>query len=1000
MKFTHLHCHTQYSLLDGASHIKKLINKAVEDDMPAIAITDHGNMYGVFEFVSEACSKGIKPIVGCEFYLVENRHKKNFTKDDKDIRYHQLLLAKNQEGYQNLSKLCSLGFLEGMYGKYPRIDKELILKYHKGLIATTCCLGAIVPKTILKKGEVEGEKEFLWWLSIFGEDFYVEIQRHNLKEQEIVNAILLKFAQKYGVKIIASNDCHYIDKQDAEAHDILLCVNTGEKKSTPSIKEFSDEDIIPRGARFAFPNNEFYFKNTKEMTNLFIDLPQAIDNTNEIVDKVNIPQIKREILLPKFDIPEEFRIHKTPIKENGNTLNPDDLNQWEYLKHLTYKGAQERYGEINDIIKERLDFELYTIKTMGFAGYFLIVSDFIKAGKDLGVFVGPGRGSAAGSVVAYCLGITNIDPIKYNLLFERFLNPDRKSMPDIDTDFDDEGRAKVIEYVVKKYGKERVAQIVTFNSMAAKSSIKDVARVLDMPLSQANDLAKLVSDKPGIKLSFLIHGPIRRKDTKDDNEKVLEEELSAEDLAKAIKLREYYNDENSFESKVLKQALVLEGSIRGTGVHAAGIIIAPHDLTDLIPMAVSKESDLYITQYEGNYIESAGVIKMDFLGLKTLTILKNTIKLIEKNHGIKIDINKIDLNDKKTFEIFQNGETDGVFQFESIGMKKYLQELKPDCFEDLIAMNALYRPGPLAYIPNYINRKHGREPITYDLEGMEEYLAETYGITVYQEQVMLLAQKLANFTKSDADMLRKAMGKKDRTTLDKLKSKFIQGATQKGHPLNKVEKVWSDWEAFASYAFNKSHSTCYAYVAFQTAYLKAHYPAEFLAANLTNEKDNIEKLTYFLEECKRLNIPVIGPNVNESDVFFNVNKKGEIVFGLGGIKGTGEAATQEIIKEREKSLFKDIYDFVERVNHKIINKKTMEALAQAGAFDCFKDIHRAQYFAKEGELSFIEKLIKYSNSYNELKIKTNLTLFDFSDKAIMAIPKPKPPDCTPWDDIT
>lgn len=1000
MKFSHLHCHTQYSLLDGAANIKKMIEKAVADEMPAIAITDHGNMFGVFEFVSEASSKGIKPIVGCEFYLVNDRHKKTFTKEDKDVRFHQLFLAKNQEGYQNLAKLCSLGFIEGMYGKYPRIDKELVLKYHKGLIATTCCIGASVPKLILKKGEAEAEKEFLWWLDVFGEDYYVELQRHHMKEQEIVNQTLLKFAAKHKVKVIASNDSHYVDRQDWNAHDILLCVNTGEKQSTPTQKEFNDDETTTKGTRFAFFNDEFFFKTGKEMSSLFKDIPEAIDNTNEIVDKVEVAKIKRDILLPNFEIPDEFKIHSQPEEHKGTQLTPDVLNQWEFLKHLTYEGAKSRYGEINEQIKERLDFELFTIKTMGFAGYFLIVADFIKAGRDIGVFVGPGRGSAAGSAVAYCIGITNIDPIKYNLLFERFLNPDRKSMPDIDTDFDDEGRQKVIDYVIQKYGKTQVSQIVTFGTMAAKTSIKDVARVLDMPLNQANELAKLVSDKPGVKLNFLINGTVKRKDAKTEKEKVLEEEIPAEDIPKAMRLRELLADESTFESKVLKEALVLEGSVRGTGVHAAGVIIAPKDLTDLIPMATAKDSDLMVTQFEGSVIESAGVIKMDFLGLKTLTIIKNTLKLIKKNHGKDIDIEGIDLADQKTYELFQKGETDGVFQFESVGMKKYMQELKPDCFDDLIAMNALYRPGPLAYIPNYINRKHGREPITYDLDGMEEFLADTYGITVYQEQVMLLSQKLANFTKGDADVLRKAMGKKDKPTLDKLKSKFMEGVEKNGHSAEKAEKVWTDWEAFASYAFNKSHSTCYAFVAFQTAYLKAHYPSEYLAANLTNEKDNIEKLTYFLEECKRQNVSVLGPNVNESGVYFDVNKKGEILFGLGGIKGTGEAATQSIIAEREKGAFKDIFDFTERINSRTVNKKTMEALAQAGAFDCFEDMHRAQFFHKEGEVSFIEKLVKYGNASAEAKANATMSLFGFDDSGSMAISKPKLPVCEPWDDLT
>ena len=804
-QFSHLHVHTQFSLLDGAADIGKLFTKAIEDKMPGMAITDHGNMFGAFKFVAEAYKhKGpdgkplVKPIVGCEFYVVTDRHKKTFTKDDKDKRFHQLLLAKNEEGYKNLVKLCSLGYMEGMYSKYPRIDKELILKYHKGLIATTCCIGAMVPKAILRNGEDEGEKEFKWWLDLFGDDYYVELQRHDIPEQNKVNEVLLKFAAKHNVPVIASNDSHYVDQADANAHDILLCINTGEKQSTPTMKEFSDDESFSKGKRFAFANDQFYFKKTEEMGKLFSDIPQAIDNTNMIVDKVELLDLKRDILLPNFPMPAGFD------------------TQMDYLEHLTWTGAKARYVDITPEIDERLKFELHTIRTMGFAGYFLIVSDFIKAGRDMGVFIGPGRGSAAGSVVAYCIGITNIDPIKYQLLFERFLNPDRKSMPDIDTDFDDEGRQRVIDYVVEKYGKNQVAQIVTYGSMAAKMSIKDVARVLDLPLQDSNMLAKLVPDKPGISLNRVLTAPI-------DGDKSLKEKegLVSEDIENVKKLREYHQG-NDDKAKVLKEALILEGSVRGTGVHAAGIIIAPSDLTDLIPMAVAKDSDLLLTQYDGKVIEDAGVIKMDFLGLKNLTIIRDALRLIKQNHGVDLDIDTIPLDDKETLDLFARGETNGTFQFESAGMQKYLKELKPDRFEDLIAMNALYRPGPLAYIPNFINRKHGKEEVVYDVADMEEHLKDTYGITVYQEQVMLLSKKLANFTKGDADVLRKAMGKKDRKTLDKLKPQFIEGASAKGHDPKVLEKIWTDWEAFASYAFNKSHSTCYAFVAFQTGYLKAH----------------------------------------------------------------------------------------------------------------------------------------------------------------------------------
>ena len=842
MQFTHLHVHTQFSLLDGAADIKQLFKKAVNDGQPAIAITDHGNMFGVFDFVAEAykykLNPGdkndkrlkIKPIVGCEFYLVQNRHKRQFTRDEKDIRYHQVLLAKNEAGYRNITKLCSLGYIEGLYGKYPRIDKELIEKYHDGLIATTCCLGASVPKTILKKGESDGETEFRWWLDMFGEDYYIEFQRHGIPEQDTVNEILSKWAGKYKVKTIATNDSHYVDVSDYNAHDILLCLNTGEKKNTPTRKDYAeDDDSTEKNKRFAFYNDQFYFKTTGEMISLFADMPQAIDNTNEIVDKIELLDLKRDILLPNFPVPSEF------------------LTQDQYLRHLTFEGIKRRYDEITPEIEERINFELQTIESMGFAGYFLIVMDFIKAGRNMGVFIGPGRGSAAGSVVAYAIGITNIDPIKYNLLFERFLNPDRKSMPDIDTDFDDEGRQKVIEYVTQKYGRNRVAQIITYGTMAAKMSIKDVARVLDLPLNESNELTRLVPETPGIKLDRVFEAPF-------DGEKGLKgkEGLNSDEINNIKRLREIING-NGLQAQVLKEARLLEGSVRNTGVHAAGIIIAPVDLTELIPVATIKDSDLLVTQYEGKVIEDAGVIKMDFLGLKTLSILKDALELIKQNHGIEIDIDNIPLDDQKTFELYQRGDTNGTFQFESPGMQKYLRDLRPDKFDDLIAMNALYRPGPIEYIPKYISRKNGREEVVYDLPEMEEILKETYGITVYQEQVMLLSQKLAGFTKGDADILRKAMGKKQIAVLDKMKSKFMEECQAKGFDSKINEKIWTDWEAFASYAFNKSHSTCYAYVAFQTAYLKAHYPAEYMASVLNNAS-NIEKITFFMDECKRMGI--------------------------------------------------------------------------------------------------------------------------------------------------
>ncbi|MFL9484143.1 DNA polymerase III subunit alpha [Chitinophagaceae bacterium LWZ2-11] len=1001
-QFSHLHVHTQYSLLDGAASIESLYKKAAKDNMPALAITDHGNMFGAFEFVSQAWKntkvigkdeKGkdilapvIKPIVGCEFYVVKDMTVRAFTKDVKDVRHHQLFLAKNKKGYENLIKLTSLGFIEGMYGKYPRIDKKLIEKYHEGLIATTCCIGASVPQAILRSGEEEAEQEFKWWLDMFGEDYYIELQRHNIKEQIQVNEVLLKFAKKFNVPIIASNDSHYTDKDDANAHDILLCINTGEKQSTPGYDDMVNDDLNMKNRRFKFPNDQFYFKTTDEMSTLFSDLPQAIDNTNAIVDKIEVLNLKKDILLPAFPIPKEFQ-----------TGEDSNINQWNYLHYITYEGARQRYGEINEETRERLDFELFTIKTMGFAGYFLIVGDFIKAGRDLGVFVGPGRGSAAGSVVAYCIGITNIDPIKYNLLFERFLNPDRKSMPDIDTDFDDEGRQKVIDYVVQKYGKNQVAQIITYGTMAAKMSIKDVARVLDLPLAESNALAKLVPDKPGTDLGRVLTAPITTKEAKDGQKSLEEKEgFQAEDIENIKRLREIYHG-SDIRSQVLKEAERLEGSVRNTGIHAAGIIIAPRDLTELIPVATAKDSDLWVTQIEGSVIEEAGVIKMDFLGLKTLSILKTALELIKQNHGVDIDLDTLPLDDEKTFQLYQKGETNATFQFESVGMQKYLRELKPDKFADLIAMNALYRPGPIAYIPLFIDRKHGREKIEYDVPDMEEYLADTYGITVYQEQVMLLSQKLAGFTKGDADVLRKAMGKKQKSVLDKMKAQFIKGAKEKGHPEDKLDKIWTDWEAFAQYAFNKSHSTCYAFVAYQTAYLKAHYPSEYMAGVL-NHAGNIEKSTFFMEECKRMGVKVLGPDINESLKGFAVNKKGEIRFGLGGLKGVGENAIENIIEERKNGgPYIDIFDFITRVNQRVVNKKSLESLVYGGALECFPELHRAQYFnIPDGEKSTgIEKIIGYGQAQNTLSTGTSNTLFGDLPQ-VMDVPRPKIAPCEAW----
>ncbi|MCO6495462.1 MAG: DNA polymerase III subunit alpha [Bacteroidetes bacterium] len=1006
--FSHLHVHTQYSLLDGAARISDLYKKAIADKMPAVAITDHGNMFGVFEFVAEAWKHKdangkpiVKPIVGCEFYLVEDRHAKTFTKENKDQRYHQLLLAKNETGYRNLTKLCSLGYIEGLYSKYPRIDKELVLKYHEGLIATSCCLAAEIPRTILRKGEAEAEELLKWWIDLFGEDFYIELQRHNIPDQIKVNEVLLKFAQKYNLKVIASNDSHYTEREDASAHDILLCINTNAKVNDPKAVDFS-EDSVSKSGRFAFANDEFYFKNQGEMNALFHDIPEAIDNTNEIVDKIETLKLTKDILLPDFPIPNEFKIHNKSETLNGKEITHNVLNQWEYLKHLTYEGAQKRYGSVEGKVKERIDFELHTIKTMGFAGYFLIVSDFIVWGKNNGVYIGPGRGSAAGSAVAYCIGITNIDPIKYELLFERFLNPDRASMPDIDTDFDDEGRQRVLQYVTEKYGRNQVANIITYGTMAAKTSIRDTARTMDLNLKESDYLAKLIPDRPvGLKFNDLYERPLTGND--EEEESLESKGVSTEDLQKIKELRSIISgDPNDLRTKVLTEARKLEGSVRNVGVHAAGVIIAPKDLSDIIPVATAKDSDLYVTQYEGNVIESAGVIKMDFLGLKTLSILRDAIKLLKAKKGITIDLDELPLDDKKTFELYKKGRTIGTFQFESPAMQKHLRDLKPDRLGDLIAMNALYRPGPMQYIDSFIARKQGKEPITYDLPEMEEYLAETYGVTVYQEQVMLLSQKLAGFTKGEADNLRKAMGKKQIEIINKMEEKFIAGTSKNGFDKKICEKIWNDWKKFALYAFNKSHSTCYAIVAYQTAYLKAHYPAEYMATVLSHNLNDLSKLSFFMDECKSMGLDVLGPDINESDVKFSVNKQGAIRFGLSGLSGVGEGASEAIVLERETNgPYEDAFDLVKRVKSKQLNKRVLDSLARSGAFDFDKNIHRTQYFhTVPGEATGIDILLKYATATQEAAQSSQASLFGGESNQLSGIGKPKMPALEPLPKFT
>ncbi len=953
-KFSHLHVHTQYSLLDGAADIKKLMKKAKSDGMPAVAITDHGNMFGAFEFYQAAKSEGILPVIGCEFYMVEDRFQKTFGQGKKDKRYHQLLLAKNQKGYENLAKLCSLGYLEGFYSKYPRVDKNLIKQYSEGLIATSCCIGAEIPQAILFKSEEEAEKLFVEWHELFGDDFYVELQRHNLqnidntgKSQEDVNQVLIRFARKYNVSIIATNDSHYIDESDANAHDILLCINTSEFQSTP--KATNEES--GKGFRFGFPNEQFFFKTQAEMEELFKDIPEALENTNKLIDSIDPPKLARDIVLPNYIIPDGFE------------------TQNDYITYLAVEGCKKRYGgSIPGHVEERLNFELNTIRQSGFAGYFLIVQDFTTAAREMGVWVGPGRGSAAGSLVAYCLGITNVDPVKYDLLFERFLNPERVSMPDVDIDFDDQGRDRVIEYVANKYGERRIAQIVTYGTMAAKSAIRDVGRVLQYPLPQTDRLAKLV---PGnLNFKTMLHSDLAEL-AKDDSKNLKVEEI---DNLKELQ-RIYHSDEPA--AQVLKDAEKLEGSVRNTGVHACGIIIAPKDIDEVVPVAKSKDSQWMQVQYDVTQIEKAGLLKMDFLGLSTLSILKDAITLVKETVGVEIDLDSIPLDDLKTYELFQKGETNGVFQFESPGMQKHMRDLKPTQFGDLIAMNALYRPGPMKYIPEFIDRKHGRKPVEYDLPEMEEYLKETYGITVYQEQVMLLSQKLAGFSKGKADVLRKAMGKKDKKLIDDLKADFMSGAREKGFPDKILEKIYSDWEEFAQYAFNKSHSTCYAVIAFQTAYLKANYPAQYMAAVLKSNMGDIKKITFYMEECRRMDMVVLGPDLNESNSAFTVTKNNQIRFGMNAVKGIGEGAVLEILAEREKSgPFESIFDLTSRVNLRAVNKRNLENMAKSGVFDFDKRYHRAQYVLPdtEGRIG-IELAIKHGQKVQSDKLSGQTSLF-------------------------
>ncbi|MDR1810175.1 MAG: DNA polymerase III subunit alpha, partial [Prevotella sp.] len=1030
--FVHLHVHSQYSLLDGQASIEKLVNKAKADGMKAVALTDHGSMFGIKEFfnyvkkknapsndiiknlkkelaaakndgnamlaaeletkISDETSRLFKPILGCECYVARRNRRLKEGKEDMS-GWHLVVLAKNLTGYKNLIKMVSYSWTEGFYSR-PRIDKELLEKYHEGLIVSSACLGGELPRKIMA-GDLKGaEDALLWFKNLFGDDFYLELQRLKTNrpdaatdvypKQEIVNAELVKLAEKHAIKLIATNDVHFVDEEDADAHDRLICLSTG--------KDFDDPN------RMRYTKQE-WFKTTAEMNALFADVPQALANTLEIANKVEFYSIDSGALMPFFIIDESFgteAAYKEKYSEadlvgeftekNYRRLGGYDKViriklEADYLRHLTMLGAAKRYGEtLTGEVQERIDFELETMKTMGFPGYFLIVQDFIAAARKMGVSVGPGRGSAAGSVVAYCLGITDIDPLKYDLLFERFLNPDRISMPDIDVDFDDDGRGAVLQWVTEKYGKERVAHIITYGTMAAKSAIKDVARVQKMPLADANRLAKLVPDKiPDKKLTL-----------KNAIDYVAE-------LKKAME------DGEQITKDTLKYAQMLEGNVRNTGVHACGVIIGQQDISDVVPVSTAKDKEtgetMLVTQYEGSTIEETGLIKMDFLGLKTLSIIKEALDNIKQTTGETIDIDAISIDDPKTYELYCQGKTTGTFQFESAGMQKYLKELQPTKFEDLIAMNALYRPGPMDYIPSFIARKHGREPIRYDIPVMERYLNDTYGITVYQEQVMLLSRLLANFTRGESDELRKAMGKKLIEKMMHLKGKFLAGGKANGYEEKVLNKIWADWEKFASYAFNKSHATCYSWVAYQTAWLKAHYPSEYMAAVLSRNLSNITEITKFMDECKTMNIKVLGPDVNESFLKFGVNKAGDIRFGLAAVKGVGEGAVLNIIEERKKNgAFKSIFDFVERVNLTACNRKCLEGLALAGGFDNLGGISREQFFVSNAkDEQFIDLLIQYGNKFQLDKQHNSNSLF--GGDAVVEITRPKIPNAEKWPDL-
>ncbi len=968
--FVHLHVHSQYSILDGQAPIKTLVDKAIADGMRGMAITDHGNMFGIKEFhdyvnklnKKRGADEQFKPIFGCEVYVANQSRHDRF--DKRDNGNHLILLAKNLKGYKNLIKIVSHAWTEGMY-YHPRTDHSELEKYHEGIICSSACLGGEVPQLIMHGQMNQARETIKWFKDLFGDDYYLELQRHKAtvaranhetyEKQCLVNDALIQFAKELDIKLICTNDSHFVNEEDADAHERLICLSTGKKLTDENIMLYSKQE---------------WFKTTAEMNEVFADIPEALQNTNEILDKIEIYSIDHGPILPDFPLPDGFD-------------NADD-----YLRYLVYEGAKERWPDLDEEHRERIDFELETIKNMGFPGYFLIVQDYIRMAPKLGCTVGPGRGSAAGSAVAYCLGITKIDPMKYDLLFERFLNPDRISLPDIDTDFDDDGRAAVLNYVTEKYGAEKVAHIVTYGTMAAKSAIKDVARVEDLPLAESNRLAKFIPSSPN---------------EMPDDKNGKKYKITVKNCLECFNdFRAELDNPDPRVGETIRFAEKLEGSVRSTGVHACGVIIGRDDITDWVPVSTATDSDgerIIVTQYEGGVIESTGLIKMDFLGLKNLSIIKEALANIKLNHGIDIDIEKIPIDDPKTYDLYCQGHTSGTFQFESAGMQKYLIELHPTCFEDLIAMNALYRPGPMDYIPSFINRKQGREPIEYDIPCMEKYLKETYGITVYQEQVMLLSRQLAGFTRGQSDTLRKAMGKKQIEKMNELEALFYEGGEKNGHDKKVLNKIWEDWKKFASYAFNKSHATCYSWVAYQTAYLKANYPSEYMAAVLSSNLSDVDKLSKYMDECRAMGIEVLGPNINESYKSFSATKDGRIRFGLAGIKGVGAGCVDAIVEERDKNgAYKDIFDFVQRINQGACNRKALESMALAGAFDDFNEIKREDFFEvnPRGE-AFSETLMRFGQRYQTSQQEMQNSLFGAFDAIEVATPPI--PNAEPWSQL-